>query len=115
MRRQVRSGVAFEERHELRLEHVRRREIRRHHSEQPVAGERRDPLRHRRAALAQVDERFGEDVDERIQIEQRFDVSAGQDQHHDGETWPCTYRANLMKSTCPGLVYTRPTSVTTPS
>jgi hypothetical protein len=79
--RQLRAGIAFEERHELGLEEVRRGEVRRHHAEQAVPGQRRNALRHRRAAGAEVDECFGERVDERIEIEQRLHVLAGQDQH----------------------------------
>jgi hypothetical protein len=46
-----------------------------------VPGQRRNALRHRRAAGAEIDECFGERVDERVEIEQRLHVLPGQHQH----------------------------------
>jgi hypothetical protein len=48
-----------------------------------VPGQRRNALRHRRAAGAEIDERFGERIDERVEIEQRLHVLAGEDEHYD--------------------------------
>ena len=46
-----------------------------------AAGKRSDALRHRRAAAREVDERVRERVDERVEVEQRFDVGAGENLH----------------------------------
>ena len=92
VRRQLRARVALEERHELRLEQVGRREVGRHHAEQPVAGEGSDALRHRRPPRAEVLECLGQGVHERIEIEQRLTSSRD--------------KTNITKRTCLGLVYT---------
>ena len=46
-----------------------------------MPGERGNALRHRRTPAAEVDERLGERVDERVEIEQCLHVVARQHQH----------------------------------
>src|ERR1051326_6761116 len=98
MRRQLCARVVLEERHELRLEDIRRRQVRRHDAEEPVSRERGDALRHRRATLAEVDEGLGERVDERVQVEQRLDFGSGKNQHrHAAGDWRCMDKANRLE------------------
>ena len=81
MRGQLRARVALEERDELDLEHVRRRQIRGHHAQQSVRRQGGDALRHRRLAGAQIRKGCGKRVDELVEIEQFFDVGAREDEH----------------------------------
>lgn len=77
-------GVAGGQRDQLRCEDAERWNVAGHVQESccvVLLHERRRPARHRGAAGAQVRQRHADRIDQRVEIEQRFDVATVEDQH----------------------------------